>query len=248
MLLSVSILIRYSHGLNRFNNFLTSMSPDADGAPIDIAATPELSSSFGVMEQYDGKMGIGPYNAHVSMARAIELAKEHGIGCVSLRNTNHWQRGGAYGLQAADAGMVGICWTNTTGNMPPWGSAEVKIGNNPIVFCVPRENGEHVLLDMATSQFANGKLEILRCAKKRPLFSLKRVLSLWKTIVCQDRLGTDVAENLKLATVSCNRKQGETLALPGGYNTAGELTQEPSEILCVVALLSCLLSRACLGK
>ena len=54
--------------------------------------------------------------------------------------------------------------------------------------------------------------------------------------------------NLKLATVSCNRKQGETLALPGGYNTAGELTQEPSEILCVVALLSCLLSRACLGK
>ena len=69
-----------------------------------------------------------------------------------------------------------------------------------------------------------------------------------ETIVCQDSLGTDVAENLKLATVSCNRKQGETLALPGGYNTAGELTQEPSEILCVVALLSCLLSRACLGK
>jgi LDH2 family malate/lactate/ureidoglycolate dehydrogenase len=46
--------------------------------------------------------------------------------------------------------MIGICWTNTTANMPPWGSAEVKIGNNPIVFCVPRENGEHVLRTHAT--------------------------------------------------------------------------------------------------
>ena len=135
----------YSHGLNRFNGFLKSMSPDADGVPININATPELVSSFGVMEQYDGCMGVGPYNAHFSMGRAIELAQKHGIGCVSLRNTNHWQRGGAYGLQAAESGMIGICWTNTTGNMPPWGSAQVKIGNNPIVFCVPRANGEHVL-------------------------------------------------------------------------------------------------------
>jgi 3-dehydro-L-gulonate 2-dehydrogenase len=81
----------YSHGLNRFNSFLTSMSPDAPGVPINIHATPELVSSFGVMEQYDGCMGVGPYNAHFSMGRAIELAQEHGIGCVSLRNTNHWQ-------------------------------------------------------------------------------------------------------------------------------------------------------------
>ena len=68
-------------------------------------------------------MGMGPYNAHVAMGRAVELAEEHGMGVVAIRNTNHWQRGGAYGLQAADAGMLGICWTNTTGNMPPWGSA-----------------------------------------------------------------------------------------------------------------------------
>ena len=45
------------------------------------------------------------------MARAVELAKVHGIGLVALRNTNHWQRGGAYGLQAADAGCIGVCWT-----------------------------------------------------------------------------------------------------------------------------------------
>ena len=133
-------------------------------------------------------MGMGPYNAHVAMGRAVELAEEHGMGVVAIRNTNHWQRGGAYGLQAADAGMLGICWTNTTGNMPPGGSAEVKIGNNPVVFAVPRANGEHVLLDMATSQFANGKLEILK-------------------------------------------QQGEQLAVPGGHDIEGKLSQDPASIL-----------------
>jgi 3-dehydro-L-gulonate 2-dehydrogenase len=70
-------------------------------------------------------------------------------------------RAGAYGLQAADAGCIGICWTNTTPLMPPWGSAEVKIGNNPMVISVPRKEG-HILLDMAMSQYSNGKLEVLR--------------------------------------------------------------------------------------
>ena len=45
--------------------------------------------------------------------------------------------------------------------MPPWGSAERKIGNNPIVVCIPRAEGP-ILLDMAMSQFSNGKLEVLR--------------------------------------------------------------------------------------
>jgi len=83
------------------------------------------------------------------------------MGCVGLRNTNHWMRAGAYGLQAADAGCIGICWTNTTVLMPPWGSATKKIGNNPLTLCVPHQ-GNHVLLDMAMSQYSNGKLEVLQ--------------------------------------------------------------------------------------
>jgi 3-dehydro-L-gulonate 2-dehydrogenase len=106
-------------------------------------------------------MGIGLWNAHIAMGRAIELARPHGLGCVGLRNTNHWMRAGTYGLQAADAGCIGICWTNTIPLMPAWGSADVTIGNNPLVIAVPRPEG-HLLLDMAMSQFANGKLEVLQ--------------------------------------------------------------------------------------
>ena len=54
------------------------------------------------------------------------------------RNTNHWMRGGSYGWQAADAGVIGICWTNTLANLPPWGAADPRIGNNPLIIAVPR--------------------------------------------------------------------------------------------------------------
>ena len=92
------------------------------------------------------------------MAAAIARAREHGIGCVALANTNHWMRGGTYGWQAADAGVIGICWTNTLPNLPPWGTDAARIGNNPLVVAVPRDSGAHIVLDMALSQFSYGAL------------------------------------------------------------------------------------------
>lgn len=145
-----------SHGLNRFPGFVALIK----SGRLVVTAEPARVGGLGALEQWDGGMGIGLWNASVAMGRAIELARVHGLGCVGLRNTNHWMRAGAYGLQAAEAGCIGICWTNTIPLMPPWGSAEVAVGNNPLVIAVPRRGG-HLLLDMAMSQFANGKLEVL---------------------------------------------------------------------------------------
>jgi 3-dehydro-L-gulonate 2-dehydrogenase len=92
------------------------------------------------------------------MTVAIALSREYGMGCVALANTNHWMRGGSYGWQAAEAGVIGMCWTNTLANLPPWGAAEPRLGNNPIVIAVPRAEGP-VVLDMAMSQFSFGALE-----------------------------------------------------------------------------------------
>ena len=147
----------YSHGLNRFPGFVGSVR----SGKIHIDAEPECVKQLGSIEQWDGKTGIGLLNAEIAMGRAIEIARDNGMGCVGLRNTNHWMRAGAYGLQAANAGCIGICWTNTTVLMPPWGSAKKKIGNNPLTLCVPYQ-GNHVLLDMAMSQYSNGKLEVLK--------------------------------------------------------------------------------------
>jgi 3-dehydro-L-gulonate 2-dehydrogenase len=152
----------YSHGVNRFPQFVRMIQ----GGVIAVDAEPELVASFGSLERWDGKCGPGNLNAHKCMDRAIELSRERGIGCVALANTNHWMRGGSYGWQAADAGVIGICWTNTMPNLPPWGASDARVGNNPVIIAVPRTKG-HVVLDMAMSQFSYGALASYRMRGER---------------------------------------------------------------------------------
>jgi 3-dehydro-L-gulonate 2-dehydrogenase len=147
----------YSHGINRFPRFLAMIR----NGVIDVAAEPQPVSRFGALERWDGRRGPGNLNALACMDRACQLSRDHGIGCLALGNTNHWMRGGTYGWQAAEAGFIGICWTNTMPNLPPWGGVEPCIGNNPLVIAIPRAQGP-VVLDMAMSQFSYGALESYR--------------------------------------------------------------------------------------
>ena len=143
----------YSHGVNRFPRFIRMTR----NGSIDIHAQPGVVEKTGALERWDGKRGPGNLNAYVCMARAIEIARTEGLGCVALADTNHWMRGGSYGWQAAEAGSIGICWTNTLPNLPPWGGTRPALGNNPLVIAVPRADG-HIVLDMAMSQFSYGAL------------------------------------------------------------------------------------------
>ena len=147
----------YTHGVNRFPRFVRMI----DAGRIDVHAAACVTVKTGALERWDGRRGPGNLNAQACMGRAMEMAREHGIGCVALRNTTHWMRGGSYGWQAADGGMIGICWTNTLPNLPAWGDTVPRLGNNPLVIAVPREGG-HVVLDMAMSQFSYGTLEAYR--------------------------------------------------------------------------------------
>jgi len=144
----------YSHGLNRFPAFVNLVEKGL----IQIHEKPALLESIGAIERWDGKGAPGMSNASLCMNRAIELAKANGIGCVAVKNTNHWMRGGTYGWQAADAGCIGICFTNAIANMPAWGGKDPVLGNNPLVISIPRQEG-HVVLDMAMSQFSYGKMQ-----------------------------------------------------------------------------------------
>ncbi|WP_296700309.1 3-dehydro-L-gulonate 2-dehydrogenase [Algoriphagus sp.] len=153
-----------SHGVNKFLKFLEfirkgNVKPNNE---------PILESSLGVFERWDGLLGVGNLNAEFAMSRAIKISEQFGIGCVALKNTNHWMRAGNFGWQAVDSGKIGICFTNTKPNMPAWGGSEPTLGNNPLVIAIPRKNGP-VVLDMAMSQFAYGKLEnYVRSNKKAP--------------------------------------------------------------------------------
>jgi 3-dehydro-L-gulonate 2-dehydrogenase len=147
----------YTHGINRFSRFVAMVH----NGSIDVNAEPVVVAKFGALERWNGRLGPGNLNASAAMERAIALSREYGLGCVALGNTNHWMRGGSYGWQAAEAGLIGICWTNTMPNLPPWGGVEPCVGNNPLVIAVPRAKGP-VVLDMAMSQFSYGALESYR--------------------------------------------------------------------------------------
>lgn len=152
----------YSHGINRFPRLVRNI----DEGIVHPEADPFVVTRFGALESMDGNLGLGVVNASVAMDHAIALAREHGIGLVAMRNTNHWMRAATYGYQACEAGMAAVCFSNTIPNMPTWGAVDPRLGNNPLVLAIPREKG-HVLLDMAASQFSYGALELAQLNGKQ---------------------------------------------------------------------------------
>ncbi|MHC1787603.1 MAG: 3-dehydro-L-gulonate 2-dehydrogenase [Christensenellales bacterium] len=144
----------YTHGINRFPRLVRNI----DQGLVRVKASPWLLGGFGALENYDGDLGLGIINARLAMQRAIDLAGEHGLGLVALRNTNHWLRAATYARQACDAGMAALCFSNTLPNMPTWGALDARLGNNPLTMGFPRSAG-HLIVDMAMSQFSYGALE-----------------------------------------------------------------------------------------
>lgn len=173
----------YTHGVNRFPRFIQY----ARNGYVHMDREPSRTGGFGSIEQWNGNLGPGVLNALQSTERAMELAAQHGLGCVALANTNHWMRGGYYGWHAALSGYAFIGWTNTLANMPAWGAIDSKLGNNPLVVAVPYKDSA-IVVDTAMSQYSYGALD------------------LYKT-------------------------KGEPLPVPGGYDQAGKLTQDPTAIL-----------------
>ncbi len=157
----------YSHGTGRVARFVEYIQKGW----VDVNAEPEIEKTAGGVCVVNGHMGPGILNAMFAAARAMELADRHGIAMVGIRNTTHWMRGGTYGLYAAERGYISIMWTNTESVMPPWGAKECRLGNNPLVMAVPGVEGQApLMLDMAISQYAYGKLAMTRLAgKKLPL-------------------------------------------------------------------------------
>ena len=174
----------YSHGMNRYPRYLSDMESGLCDAKVTQA---ERVSGLGGLEVWDAHFVVGPLIAQQMAERAIELARTHGIACVALRNNSHWLRAGRYGLMMADAGMMGLCMTNTCMNLVAYGAKEPSTGNNPITIAIPRRAGS-LVMDMAVSQYAFGKLEIMA-------------------------------------------QEGGMLDTPCGYDTDGNLTNDPQKIV-----------------
>lgn len=118
----------------------------------------EVVIDKGSMALFDGKNTFGQTVARDAMNLCIEKVKEHGLAMVSCINTGHVGRVGEYGLMAARAGYVAFCCVNGGAIVAPFGSKGRVLGTNPICCAVPVADGEPLLVDLATSIQAEGKV------------------------------------------------------------------------------------------
>ena len=142
-----------SHGLNMLPTYLNRL---AHGG-INPQGQPCMERQSGALVRMDGDGGFGQVAGRMAADLAIERARQHGIGLVSVRNTNH---GGALGYftdHIASRGLIGFMAHNSNPTVAPFGGSAPAIGTNPLSFAFPGRNF-NVLVDLATSATAKGKI------------------------------------------------------------------------------------------
>ena len=125
-------------------------------------AAPSFSRSFGATAVLDADDAHGALAAYIAMDRAVELARAHGIGAVSIRRSSHFGAAGAYALRAAEAGLVGLATCNSDSIVRLHEGARAFHGTNPIAFAAPVRGGDPWLLDMATSAIPFNRVHLFR--------------------------------------------------------------------------------------
>src|ERR1700722_10084267 len=114
----------------------------------------------------DAGNALGQLTGNQAMSLAIDKARQFAAGIVSVRHGFHFGTAGRYARQAAEAGCVGIAMCNTRPLMPAPGGAERVVGNNPLAIAVPTQGEIPIVLDMATSEAAMGKIRMAEKAKE----------------------------------------------------------------------------------
>ena len=120
----------------------------------------------GAIAVIDARNGMGQLIGRQAMLLAIEKANHFGIGAVGVRHSQHFGAAAYFARMATDAGCVGIAVANTSPVMPAPGGAEGVVGNNPVALGAPAAEQRPMILDMALSQVAGGKIRLASIAGK----------------------------------------------------------------------------------
>lgn len=145
-----------SHGVARLSGYVRLWENGRLNTAPQIRVVYETATTATV----DGDAGLGLVIAPYAMDLAIKKAQQYGSGWVAIRNSNHFGIAGYHALKAIEHDMIGYAMTNASPLVAPTFSSERLLGTNPICYTFPAEKYPPVVIDMATSAAANGKLEI----------------------------------------------------------------------------------------
>ncbi len=148
-----------SHGAMRTPDYIALI----ECGDVDPTAVPEIVQQGPSTAVIDAHWGLGFIGTEFGLDQACERASETGIAAVTIRRQGHIGRLGAYTAMAAERGFIAMM-TADSGRAPksvaPFGGREARLGTNPISFAVPTAEHGPLVLDMATSTVAGGKVKV----------------------------------------------------------------------------------------
>jgi hydroxycarboxylate dehydrogenase B len=151
-----------SHGVGLIPNYLNHLA----GGTVVANRKGRIVSENGSLIVYDGERAWGQIAAREATMVAIAKANETGVAVVALRNPHHIGRVGTYGELCAAAGLVSFHFVNVTDSRPavaPWRGTDARFSTNPVCIAMPGPEPERpIILDMATSVVAMGKVRVAR--------------------------------------------------------------------------------------
>jgi (2R)-3-sulfolactate dehydrogenase (NADP+) len=148
------------HGLSR----VPSYGAQSKSGKVDGHAVPEARQARPGSLMIDAKHGFAFPAFDLAIARLPELASANGIAAAAFTRSHHFGVAGRHVERLAEAGLVALAFGNTPKAMAPWGGRQPLYGTNPIAFAVPNRGKPPMVVDMALSQVARGK--ILTAAQK----------------------------------------------------------------------------------
>lgn len=151
-----------SHGVARLSGYVRLWEKRRINAKPNIRIVHETPTTATV----DGDAGLGLVVAPFAMKVAIEKAQNYGSGWVSVKNSNHFGIAGYHTMLALEKDMIGFAMTNASPLVAPTFANERMLGTNPMCYAFPAGKYPPVIVDMATSSAANGKLEIAQRSGK----------------------------------------------------------------------------------
>lgn len=145
-----------SHGLTRLKTYYRR----AREGLVDAAAHAVIEAQQDSLLLADGCNGMGVLTAMDAMDECIRRASAHGACFAAVKGGNHFGCAAYFAKKAAEQGMIGVAMANGPVAMPAIGGREPVLGTNPLAVAIPAAGREPLILDMATSVVARGKVAL----------------------------------------------------------------------------------------